>query len=278
MRDLFRVSGQHELRSPSLVVTWRTDAGKLGARVTDYLNEKLGSQYFGEIEPADFFPLGGVAIEDDLVQFPESKFYSCPKNDLVIFKGDPPGHEWFKYLSLILDVAGHYGQVKELYTVGGMVSLGAHTAPRELIAAFNSPELKQALSQYTLSRGLDYQTPPGHRPTLNSFLSWIAKQRNIPGVSLWVPVPFYLVAVEDPKAQKKLLEFFDQRFNLQIDFQDIDEEIKKQDEKIDQLRTASQEVDEYIGKLESNLGLSQEENENLVKQIEEFLTGKEPEL
>ena len=276
MTDLFRISGRHELRNPSLVVTWRTDAGKLGPRVTDYLNKKLGGQYLGEIEPADFFPLGGVTIEDDLVQFPESKFYSCPKNDLVIFKGDPPSHEWFKYLSLILDVAGHYGQVRELYTIGGMVSLGAHTAPRELIAAFNSPELRQALSQYDLARGLDYQTPPGHRPTLNSFLSWIARQRNIPGASLWVPVPFYLVAVEDPKAQKKVLEFLDQRFGLQVDFQGIDEAIRKQNEKIAQLRTLSQEVDEYISKLESNLGLSEEENEKLVKQIEGFLSSKEP--
>jgi len=278
MKDLFKLSGQPELRSPSLVVGWSTDAGKLGSKVTDYLNKKLGSRDLGEIEPVDFFPLGGVTIEDDLIQFPESKSYSCPKNDLVIFKGDTPSYEWFKYINLILDVAGHYGRVKELYTIGGMVSLGAHTAPRELLAIFNSLELKQALSQYNLGRNMDYQTPPGQRPTLNSFLLWVARQRNIPGVSLWVPIPFYLVAVEDPKAQRKLLEFFDQRFSLQIDFQDIDEETRKQNEKIAQIRTLSQEIDDYISKLESNLRLSEKENEKLVKQIEEFLRRKEPGL
>jgi len=277
MKNPFKPSGQTELRNPSLVVGWSSDAGKLGSKVTNYLNKKLGSQALVEIEPTDFFPLGGVTIENDLIQFPESKFYSCPQNDLVIFKGDAPSYEWFKYINLILDVAGHYGRVKELYTIGGMVSLSAHTTPRELLSTFNSLELKQALSQYNLGRNMDYQTPPGQRPTLNSLLLWVARQRNIPGVSLWVPIPFYLVTVEDTKAQRKVLEFFDQRFGLQIDFQDIDEEIRKQNEKIAQVRLLSQEVDEYISRLESNLRLSEEESEKLVKQIEEFLK-KEPRL
>ncbi len=278
MKDRFKSSGQPELRSPSLVVGWSTDAGKLGSRVTDYLNKKLGSRDLGEIEPTDFFPLGGVTIEDDIVRFPESKFYACPQNNLVIFKGDAPSYEWSKFINLILDVAGHYGPVKELYVIGGMIFLGAHTAPRELIPIFNSSELKQSLSQYNLERNMDYQTPPGQRPTLNSLLLWVAKQRNIPGVSLWVPIPSYLAAVEDPKAQKKLLEFFDQRLSLQIDFQDIDEDIRRQNEKIAQVRDSSPEIDGYIGKLESNLRLSENENENLLKQIEEFLRRKEPGL
>jgi proteasome assembly chaperone (PAC2) family protein len=275
MNDLFRLWGQAELRSPTLIVGWRTDAGKLGGKVADYLNIKLGVESLGEIEPASFFSLAGVTIQDNLVEFPESKFYACPQNDLVIFKGDPPNQEWYQYLNLILDVAGHYGGIKELYVIGGMISTAAHTTPRELIAGFNSPKLKQSLSQYNLGRNLDYETPPGHRPTLNSFLLWVASRRDIPAVALWVPIPLYLVAVEDPRAQKKVLEFFAQRFGLRIDFQDINEEIKQQNERIAQARMASPEIDECISKLESNLTLSAEENEKLMREIGRFLTGKE---
>jgi len=273
MKD-FKLSGRPKLRNPSLVVGWNTDIGKLGPKVTGYLNEKLGSRDLGEIEPTDFFPLGGVTIEDDLIRFPESKFYACPQQDLIIFKGDAPSYEWFKFMSLILDVAGHYGRVKELYVIGGMVLLGTHTAPRELLPIFNSLEIKQALSKYNLGRNMDYQTPPGQRPTLNSFLLWVARQRNIPGISLWVPIPFYLVAVEDPKAQRKILEFLNRRFSLQLDFQDIDGEIRKQNEKITRARDSSPEIDDYIGKLENNLRLSEKENEKLAKLIEESLRGK----
>ena len=274
MKDLFRLSRQPELKSPSLVVGWSADAGKLGLRVTDYLNKKLGGQSFGEIKPVDFFPLAGVTIEDDLIQFPKSKFYSCPKNDLVIFQSEPPSYEWYKFLDLVLHVAKRYCRAKAIFTIGGMVSLSAHTAPRELLVTFNSSELKEDLSQYELGRNLYYQTPRGQRPTLNSFLLWAAKRRNIPGVSLWVPIPFYLVTMEDAKAQKKVLEFLNQRLDLGIDFQDIDEEIIKQNEKIAQMRIHLPEVDEYIRKLESNLRLSEEENERLVKEIEEFLREK----
>ncbi len=278
MKDLFRLWGQAKLRNPSLVVGWRADAGKLGAKVTDYLTRKLGGQSVGEIEPTSFFPLSGVVIENDLIEFPQSKFYACPRHDMVIFQGDPPTQEWSKYIDLILDVAGNFGQVKELYTIGGMVTPGAHTAPRELFAYYNSLELKLALSSYSQGRNMYYETPPGHRPTLNSLLLWSAKQRNIPGAALWVPIPFYLIAIEDPRADRKVIEFFDQRFDLQIDFKDVDEEIGRQNQRIAQVRTQSPEVNEYIDRLESNLSLSEAESEKLAQEIAEFLTREGPGL
>jgi proteasome assembly chaperone (PAC2) family protein len=274
MIEPLRFSWQPDIKSSSLVVGWSVDASTLGAKVTDYLNRKLGGQSFCEIEPVDFFPLGGVAIEDNLVQLPESKFYVCPRNDLVIFRSAPPNHEWYRFLSLILDIAEHHCHVKELYTIGGMVSLSAHTAPRELLGIFNSPELKEALSHYNLAMELNYETPPGQRPTLNSFLLWTAKRRNIPGANLWVPVPFYLIAVDDPKARKRVLEFFDQRFGLGIDFSDLDEEIRQQNQAITEVRNNFPDIDESIRRLEGNLRLSEEESQKLVKGIDKFLRAK----
>ena len=267
----FKIYGEPEFQSSALVVGWSEDAGKLGTKVVHYLNRKLGGREFGEIEPEDFFHLGGVSIEDDIARFPESKFYRCQEKSLVIFKSKPPRSEWYKFLNSVLDVAEHYCHAKELYTIGGMVSLSPHTARRELLATVNSPEMKKALSRYDLSMDMDYETRRGQRPTLSSFLLWIAKGRKIAGASLWVPIPFYLVAVEDPQAWKKPLEFFNQRFGLGLNFGDIDEEIKRQNEKIAQLRIRSPEIDNYIGKLESNISLTEQENESLIKEIERFM-------
>ena len=274
MKAPLKFSYQPELKRPSLVVGWSVDASRLGAKVTDYLNRKLGGQSFCEIEPVEFFPLGGVTIEDDLVQFPESKFHACHKNDLVIFKSTPPSYEWHKFLNLILDVGEHHCHVKELYTIGGMVALNAHTAPRQLLGTFNSPELNEALSHYNLAGGLNYETPPGQRPTLNSFLLWAAKKRNIPGVNLWVPVPFYLLGVDDPRAQKKVLEFFNQRLDLGIDLSDLDEEIRRQNQAIAEVRNSFPDIDESIRRLESNLRPSEEESQRLIKEIEKFIREK----
>ena len=274
MNNPLKLFWQPELQRPSLIVGWSGDASTLGAKVIDYLNKKLGGQSFCEIEPAEFFTLGGVTIEDDLVQFPESKFYACPDSDLVVLKSTPPSYEWYKFLSLILDIAENYCHVKEIHIIGGMVSLSAHTNPREIMGTFNSPELKNALSHYNLGRGFNYETPPGQRPTLNSFLLWVAQRRNIPALSLLVPIPFYLLAVDDPKAQRRVLEFFNQRFDLAIDFSDLDEEIRQQNQIIAEVRNRFPDIDESISRLESNLRLSAEENQRLLTEIERFLREK----
>jgi len=267
----FQILARPKLQGSSTVVAWSEDAGKLGPKVVDYLNKKLRGRVFAEIDPAEYFSLDGVSVEDNIARFPGSKFYSCRGKNLVMFESNLPRSEWYEFLSSVLDVAEHSCKVKELYTIGGMVSLSAHTTPRVLLAIANSPEMKDVLRRYDLASDMDYETPPGQRPTLSSFLMWAARRRNIAGASLWVPVPFYLVATEDPRAWRKAAEFFDRRFDLGIDFRDLDEAVAKQDEKIAQIRGQVPELDGYINKLESNLSLTIDENEKLAEQMEELL-------
>jgi len=274
MTEPLRFSWQPDLDNSPLIIGWSADASKLGAKVIDYLNRKLGGQSFCELEPVQFFPLGGVTVEGSLVQFPESKFYSLSGKNLVLFCGDPPAYEWHRFLNLILDTAQHCCQVKELYTIGGMVSLSAHTAPRGILGIFNSPEMKNDLSHYNITREWDYESPPGQRPTLNSFLLWEAKNRSVPGTSLWAAIPFYLVTVGDPRAEKRVLDFFNQRFTLGIDFSDLDEEIRRQNQMIAEVRNDSPDVDEAIRRLESNLSLSEEQTQRLITEIERALRGR----
>jgi proteasome assembly chaperone (PAC2) family protein len=264
----YKIHVEPRLESSSLIVGWSEDGGKLGSKVIDYLIRKLGGQEFAQIEPLNFFPLGGVAVQDDVAIFPESKFYFSEKYKLVFFLGSSPVYEWYEFLNTILDVPGSTCGTTELYTVGGMVSLGAHTMPRVLLTAATSAEMKELLQQYGLASDVDYETPSGQRPTLSSFLLWVAKRRNLPGAGLWVPIPFYFLSVEDPRACKAVLEFFNNRFHLGLDFADLDEEIRIQDEKIAQLAVRFPDIASYIWKLERNTGLTEEENRKLITEIE----------
>lgn len=270
MNDAVRFSARPELRSPALIVGWAMDAGRLGTRVTDYLIKKLGGQPFCDIEPVDFFSLGGVTIADDLVLFPESKFYACAEKDVLVFRSPPPGYQWYQFLNLVLDVAESC-HVKEVYTVGSMIALGPHTAPRQFFGTASSPQVKEELSGYQLTREVDYETPPGGKPTLNSFFLWTAKRRNIPGANLWVPVPFYLLSADDPAAYRKPLEFLNDRLDLAMDLADLDEQVRKQNERIDRMRAARPEVDKSIGKLEGAMRLAEGEGEKLAREVEEYL-------
>ena len=267
----FKLYGKKELQNSYVIVGWSEDVANLGTKVIDYLNKKLNTEELGEIEPMDFFPLGGVAVENDIAQFPESKFYYSQEKNVVILKSNAPRAEWHKFLNSVLDVAEHYCHVKELYTIGGMVTLSAHTFPRELLAVSNLPGVKNMLSQYHLDIGMDYETPPGQRPTLSSFLLWVAKNRGIPAASLWVPVPFYLIATEDVAACRKIVDYFDKRLTLGIDLKDLDDAVARQNEKLAEIRFSFPEVDSQIKNLESNIALSQEDTEKLAKDIEEYL-------
>jgi len=271
MMEPLQFSAQPKLRKPTLVIGWESDTAQLGARVTDYLIKNLNMQAFCDINPVEFFPLGGVAIENDIVQFPQSTFYACHEHNLIVFRSAIPRYEWYKFLNLIIDVAQEYYHVKEMYAVGGMVTLMPHTVSRDSWATFNSPQIKKALSPYQLSREMDFETPPGSRPTLNSYLLWIAKTRDLPAVNLWIPVPFYLMSNDDPGSHKKALEFIDNRLDLHLDFKDIDASIKQQNEKLERLRKSATEIDESIRKLENEQPISEEERENLVKAIDDCL-------
>jgi hypothetical protein len=63
----------------------------------------------------------------------------------------------------------------------------------------------------------------------------------------------------------------DKRMDLNLDFKNIDQTIRKQNEKLVRLRETSAEVDSYIGKLESNQTLTEDEHENLVKAVDDCL-------
>ncbi|MBE0479847.1 MAG: PAC2 family protein [Dehalococcoidia bacterium] len=260
-----------DVRDSSLVVGWSEDAGRLGKNTAGYLVEKLGGFELAEIDLPEFFPLGGVSVQDDVAVFPEGKFYCCQDRNLVVFLSSPPRAEWFRYLNSILDVAQYYCDAKRLYTVGGMVSFGAHTAPRELAFVVNCREMREEVDGLREGGGITYESPPGQRPTLSSYLLWAAKRRNIPGASLWVPVPFYLAGTDDPWATKKLVVFFDDRLGLGVDLADLDDAIGREGDRISQFRMCFPEIDHFIQKLESNLALSQEESETLVREMEGFL-------
>ncbi len=269
--DAVGLSGSPDLKGSVLIVAWAEDASSLGVRVADYLLQALEFREFGEVLPEGFFPMGGVNVVDDVARFPESKFYVCDRNNLVIFKSSVPRMGWYRFLTSLLDVAYRDCAVKEIYTMGAMISAAAHTVPRLLISIVNNKEMKAALEPYNVVADNDYETPPGQKPTLSSYLAWLAGQRSIPAVNLWVPVPYYLVSIDDPRAVKRLVYFFNSKFDLGVDFTALDSIIAKQNNKIARLFDKSPEIKNMVRKLEVGDGLDGEESEKLAREIAEAL-------
>ncbi|GAB6273835.1 MAG: hypothetical protein STSR0004_06980 [Peptococcaceae bacterium] len=254
------------LSAPFLIVNWKPDAGEVGWNVFEYLSNQLQCEEFAEIEPLGFFPLNEVQIANDLVQFPEAKFYAYEEKDLVLFKSCQPTSKIYKFLNLFLDLAESL-KVKEIYTIGGLISTVAHTKERKIYTVVNNPYLKEEIGNYPLQTNLSHEGPT----SMSGFLLWTAMKRYIPGISFWVDVPFYLSGRVDPKATKAILEFLKARFKLSIDLNLLDQEIEKQEEKIALLNTQNPEIGEYMAKLENNVNLAQEEMDKIINAVENYL-------
>ncbi len=266
-KDLFEVYQPPRPGKPALIVSWQDhDIGELGSSITDFLNEKLGGEKIAEIKPPGFFPFGGAVFKDDLLQFPESKFWACDKSDLLIFRSEEPKYECYKFLNAVLDFSEYYCHIKELYTISGTVALSAHTTPRRILAVYNQAEFQKMLQGY----GLEDMTWEGP-PAISSYLLWEAGSRGIPGVSLWPEIPFYLASGEDPAAIKLTLSFLVSRFNLGLDLEEFDLKIGSQNERIARLRSDNAEINEYINQLESGLTLNEEEQVKLARAVYEVL-------
>ena len=269
---LFRTHGQFNLQSPVLLVAWRHEMGRVAGGVIDFLDRNMSLEMVGEICLQDFFSFSGVAVANDIVQFPQSRFYACREGNILIFRGDVPNREPYDFSNAILDFAVGYCDAQEIYTIGGFVSAMGYLGPRRIFGAVTQPELRTLLSHYNISTDVDYQTPPqGPRPSLNHFLLWTAKRREIPGYSLWVEVPFYLAGFRDLIAIRSILDFLDKRFNLDLDFEELNTEIGGMNAGFEELKNQNSEVNRYLQLLDRGIALSHDEGETLVREVARFL-------
>ncbi|NWF91462.1 MAG: PAC2 family protein [Syntrophaceae bacterium] len=267
-RDRLEIHRTAQLKSPFLIVSWQThDIGGLGSRVIDFLRKNLGGEEVAEIKPVGFFPLGGVRFRNDLVQVQESKFWTCGRRNLLLFRSDEPAFNHFRFLSTVLDFAQDCMGVRELYTISGALSLTAHTQPRRILTVFNRPDLRGELQAH----GLEPMTWEGP-PAISSYLLWVAGRRGLPGASLWPEIPFYLAAKEDPLTIKLVLSFLSRRFELGLNLEGFDSEIDDQNEKIARLRDEDPEIHRYISRLESGQSLDEEEQIKLTREIYDILS------
>jgi proteasome assembly chaperone (PAC2) family protein len=226
----------------------------------------MGRREIAELKPFGFYSFGGIRFKRDLVQIPVSHFWACEKKNLLIFESDEPEFEYYQFLNTVLECAESHFRVKDVYTLNGTFSFIAHTQPRRILTVFNQNEFKESLQAYDLE-ALTWEGPPA----LSSYLLWIANRRGIPGMSLWVEIPFYLAEREDPQAIKVTLSFLNKRFNLGLDLSEFDLRIRNQHERIARLREENPEINDTIRRLENGLMLNEEEQLKLTKEVRDLL-------
>jgi predicted ATP-grasp superfamily ATP-dependent carboligase len=269
--EMFRFTSRPRLEKPSLIVGWTKDIGAVSRGVVDSLADAPGSSSFGQIRPVSFFPVGGVAVEDDVAEFPESRLFCNERNNLVVLQSDEPQSRKYDFLNAVLDLAEHYNGAEAIYTINGIASMIPHTATRRVFLVANDPVIQRELRRF-VPGALAWQGPP-HTST---YLLWLARQRHLPGVGLWVEVPFYLADSEDFQATKTVVALLSRIFGWEYNFDDLDLRIAAQDETLAQLRGEDPEIDTRIRILEQGETLEREEQRDLVEAVQGALREHSP--
>ena len=284
--EAIRLYTEPKLSNPLMIAAW-PGMGGVAIVAAKYLTERLDAQEFGSIEPDEFFDLGGVLIENSVVEeigIPEGKFYfydSGEGNDLIIFMSEAqPQMKGYGLANLVLDVAQRF-KVRRLYTFAAAPTHIYHTNRPKVLAVATNPRLVQELEKYdvTLLR-------EGSISGLNGLLLGVAKQRNIDGICLLGEIPIYTTQVANPRSSKAVLEILTQMTGLEIDMTEIDSWAKETDREIEEkmahlrefFRVEASELIDYFERLAAQKGGEEMQpdysTDELVKEIERFLREK----
>lgn len=265
--EVFRFTSRPRLEKPSLIVGWMKDIGDVSRGVADFLVGAAGDRSFCQIEPTDFFSVGGVTIESNIAQFPQSRFFYDGRNNILLLRSDEPQSRKYEFLNAVLDLAEHY-KAETLYTVDGIASMIAHTAPRRMFGVFNDRDIQKKLRWY-VPMGLSWQGAP-HTST---YLLWLAKQRHLPAAGLWVEVPFYLAAYRDAQAVQTAASLLGHIVGWDYDADELDRRVAEQEERLAHLRQEDLEIDSRIEALELGETLDSDEQAELMEAIQGALRG-----
>jgi len=273
--ELFRFTSKPRLKKPSFMIGWTKDTGAVSPLAADYLIKASSGSDFCQIEPADFYPVGGVTVADDVAWFPQSTFFYSERNPLVILRADEPQSNRYEFLSAVLDLAEHYGKAdlsepsraEALYTVNGIAASTAHTTARRVFGVFNDAAAQRRLQQL-VPAGANWQGPPH----VSTYLLWLAGQRHLPGVGLWVEVPFYLSDYEDYQAIKAAVSLLSMILGWDFDLGELNRLAAEQDEKLAQLQS-DPGIADMIRTLEEGQSLDRQEQTELIEAVGNVLNG-----
>jgi len=245
MQKLVNFKKEPRPRACDFIAAW-PGIGNLSLILARYLQEKLGAEEIGEIEPFSFFDPIGVMVKDNVVeapQFPEGKFYywrnTAGKKDLLFFiSNEQPSYKGYDLANFILDIARKF-KVQRVYTFAAAIAKIHHTEQPKVWAVATNRELVDFLKGFDVVLRGRLQIAG-----LNGLLLGVARERGIEGICLLGEVPSYTTRIPNPKAALAVIKVLLKVLNIQIDLAELAKIAEESDQQMKRL--AAQAMGEYI--------------------------------
>ena len=193
----------------------------------------------------------GLIVDTHL---PKNQFFyakdPASKHDLIFFLGTEPNLYWEEYANTVVELACDFG-ASRLYAFCGILDRSPYTREPLISCTCTDLRIKEEMERYNVT--FSHREGPA---TFNQMLIHTCKEKNLEGVNFTVRIPCYpeysVIVPYSPKSMKAILVRLADLMNLDMDFEEIDNDIKELEGKLDFIRQQNPEFNTYIEKLEKD--------------------------
>jgi proteasome assembly chaperone (PAC2) family protein len=256
------------LRHPYLVcgITGWVDGGEVATGGVRFLIKQLAAKKFSEMPsryynvyqvPGQISLRPVVKMEEGLIaahHFPRNQFfYALNPNsghDLIFFLGTEPNINWESYAGSLLEVARQFDTAR-IYLLGGVLDETPHTREPKVSCSCTDAALRDEMRKYNVTYS-NYEGPGSFSTTL----LYLCKVRGIEAVSFSARATYYpeynIVIPHNSKSIKAVMVRLNTLMGLNLNYSDLNNEIKEFEGKLEFMRNQSPRFHAYVQELEKN--------------------------
>ena len=269
------------LDRPTLICAFRgwNDGGEAASTAARYLVERWQGRPLAYLDPEDFYDFQvtrpTVRLENGVTRvigWPRGEFsvVRAGGRDAVVFVAHEPNVRWRTFAGAVVETARGLGS-ELLVTLGAFLTDVAHSRPVPVVGSAADEETAARLE---LTRS-QYEGPTGITGELHD----AANRDGLPSISLWAADPHYLPSAPNPKAALALVGRVATLLDMPVETEPLVEASAQWEQGITQLLESSEELGEYVQRLEAaadaGAGIGGQESipsgEAIADEVERFL-------
>ena len=274
-----------KLKHMVVVFSGWADAGEGATSAIKFLQRKLKSKKFAEIDPEEFYDFSQTRPYTSRtrdgkrrIHWPANEFsyLTDPRADsgVMVFVGVEPNLKWRTFAKTVATVAKDHG-VESVVHIGALLDAVPHTRPVKLSGTASESSLSEFLEGQGI-RSSNYQGPTG----ISSAVMAACIEEGLEYTSIWGHTSHYLQAAPNHRVGSTLLEILLKLLNLPLDLAELKSAASVFNLEVEKAVAKDDQIASYVTKLEGQYdeavaAIEIPDPAELVRDLEKFLRGEQ---
>ncbi|HIF44624.1 MAG TPA: PAC2 family protein [Dehalococcoidia bacterium] len=274
-----------KLKHMVVVFSGWADAAEGATSAIKFLQRKLKSKKFAEIDPEEFYDFSQTRPYTSRtrdgkrrIHWPANEFsyLTDPRahSGVMVFVGVEPNLKWRTFAKTVATVAKDHG-VESVVHIGALLDAVPHTRPVKLSGTASESSLSEFLEGQGI-RSSNYQGPTG----ISSAVMAACIEEGLEYTSIWGHTSHYLQAAPNHRVGSTLLEILLKLLNLPLDLAELKSAAGVFNVEVEKAVAKDDQIASYVTKLEGQYdeavaAIEIPDPAELVRDLEKFLRGEQ---